>query len=244
MESTPSPRWAPSDRTSSLQRWERSVLTLARRRGTVGFVMSVTAISVAASMALSVVILAVAGGFAEGGFWRTALALSGLVPLVVAPAVTYTLARLVERLDALQDEMHLLALTDTLTSIDNRRGFFERVAQWPEDRMQRLLIVDIDDFKAINDSHGHVAGDSALRQVADWLTMTIGDRGHVARFGGDEFIAIADPEAIEAIPPSAVFMANGFRFSASTGRSCWTGVEPIEAALARADEDLYAGKAS
>jgi diguanylate cyclase (GGDEF)-like protein len=81
---------------------------------------------------------------------------------------------------------------DQLTGLPNRTLFFERLAaafdaaDGAEDTIA-LLIVDLDDFKQVNDLHGHATGDELLVEVAARLTEAAGDRGLPARFGGDEF---------------------------------------------------------
>ena len=110
------------------------------------------------------------------------------------------------------------ATTDGLTGLYNHRYFYERLAQEVA-RAQRygtpvsLLMVDIDDFKAFNDAHGHVAGDEVLRAVADILSAAL-RRGVdiAARYGGEEFAVIlpntpmdgaADPQLAMPVPGEA-----------------------------------------
>ena len=90
-------------------------------------------------------------------------------------------------------ELRELARHDELTGIYNRRAFNERlaetVAELPGDRLAALVLVDLDDFKSVNDVHGHLAGDEVLRAVAARLEQAAG--GHaVFRLGGDEFAAL------------------------------------------------------
>jgi diguanylate cyclase (GGDEF)-like protein len=91
------------------------------------------------------------------------------------------------------------SLTDVLTDLPNRRYFERRLAEECE-RSKRyghpfsLLMIDLDGFKAINDSFGHAIGDSVIQQVSAALLRTIRSSDMVARFGGDEF-AIIVPEA-------------------------------------------------
>jgi diguanylate cyclase (GGDEF)-like protein len=86
-------------------------------------------------------------------------------------------------------------MTDELTGLLNRRGFEESfrralVAAGRYGDEGVLIACDLDDFKSINDSHGHIAGDEVLRQVG-WLLKThTRETDFVARLGGDEFAAI------------------------------------------------------
>lgn len=88
--------------------------------------------------------------------------------------------------------LHSMAVRDDLTGLFNRRAF--NVALEPlisECRLEGLPLsvafVDLNDFKTVNDTYGHAAGDVALQSVARCLLEVIGDRGIVARTGGDEF---------------------------------------------------------
>lgn len=100
----------------------------------------------------------------------------------------HQLAHQVDRLAAAQEE----ALSDTLTSLLNRRGF-ETFGQQMLDQAAKAnlsiacLMIDLDDFKPINDTHGHAAGDHILTTAADLLRANVAKGDLVARVGGDEF---------------------------------------------------------
>lgn len=104
-----------------------------------------------------------------------------------------------EREEALRrnaELMESLSLVDELTQLKNRRGFFElaeqalRVAK-REHYAMGLFFVDLNGLKTINDTHGHIAGDEALRDTAVVLRQTFRDSDIIARIGGDEFVALA-----------------------------------------------------
>lgn len=84
---------------------------------------------------------------------------------------------------------------DSATSVYNKCAISELtmdlIAQAKEGPVF-LCIIDIDDFKDINDTYGHMAGDEILARMAEILKSTIGDRGYVGRFGGDEFMVVTD----------------------------------------------------
>ncbi|MEQ9562653.1 MAG: EAL domain-containing protein, partial [Woeseiaceae bacterium] len=91
-----------------------------------------------------------------------------------------------------------LANHDVLTGLFNRRRFVEELKKEVDnvsvnDKTSALMFVDLDQFKYVNDTCGHPAGDRMLRKVADQLIRSVGSAGQVARFGGDEF-AILLPE--------------------------------------------------
>ncbi len=96
---------------------------------------------------------------------------------------------------ATQDEIHRLAFFDPLTELPNRRKLNERLARVmsviPRSHLHgALLFVDLDKFKAINDTKGHAAGDELLIEVANRLQRSIRDGDMVARVGGDEFVVL------------------------------------------------------
>jgi diguanylate cyclase (GGDEF)-like protein len=101
-----------------------------------------------------------------------------------------------EKLSAYAEELRALSLTDPLTGLSNRRGFFvlaehkRRLAQ-RAGRFLTLLFVDIDGMKEINDRLGHTAGDQALNDAAEILRDTFRDSDVIARMGGDEFAVLA-----------------------------------------------------
>ncbi len=93
-------------------------------------------------------------------------------------------------------QLETLSTTDELTGLQNRRGFF-RDFETELDRCGRglspgglLVLIDLDNFKAINDTYGHAAGDACLRLVGRTLEETIRPMDSAARFGGDEFILL------------------------------------------------------
>jgi diguanylate cyclase (GGDEF)-like protein/PAS domain S-box-containing protein len=97
-----------------------------------------------------------------------------------------------------QELLNYLALHDVLTGLGNRVQLRERLAQWMRSASAAghklaLYVLDVERFKNINDSLGQAAGDSLLRQVAEWLTQATGDESLVARVGPDQF-AVVIPE--------------------------------------------------
>jgi len=93
-----------------------------------------------------------------------------------------------------EQRAHRLAYHDPLTGLPNRRALEERLdsllAPAEAEACGALLIVDLDRFKAINDVHGHPAGDQLLREVAPRLAACVGTHGETFRLGGDEFAVV------------------------------------------------------
>lgn len=177
------------------------------------------------------------------------------------PSIIVGLTDITER-RKLEQTLRLLATTDPLTGMFNRRHFFELVGAEIE-RSRRyghslsLLMVDIDHFKRINDSYGHEAGDEALRILAGIFKDVLREADIDARLGGEEFgialpetgkaAAAAVAERLRQAARSSPVMANGeiFRFSLSIGVTELGAQESsIHQALRRADHALYRAKKS
>jgi diguanylate cyclase (GGDEF)-like protein len=177
--------------------------------------------------------------------------------VLVAALIGATIQRLVSALrerererEALLERLDRLAHTDGLTGLPNRRAWSEALrralaaAARTGDRVH-VVMLDLDGFKAINDSHGHLAGDRLLRELAAAWEPLVRGSDALARLGGDEFAVLlsgcddAEAEEIaerlrEAAPP-------GHTVSAGVAR--WDGAEHGDDLLARADAALYAAKA-
>jgi diguanylate cyclase (GGDEF)-like protein len=110
------------------------------------------------------------------------------------------LEQAVRQLESLQHELEHKALYDSLTQLANRSLFHNRLEHVLKSRRPGVcvLLLDIDDFKAVNDSHGHHAGDQLLRAVADRLRSCVREGDTAARLGGDEFALLLDRAGGEA----------------------------------------------
>ncbi|HZH48104.1 MAG TPA: PleD family two-component system response regulator [Roseococcus sp.] len=115
--------------------------------------------------------------------------------------------RVQERLRADLDRSLEMAVTDPLTGLRNRRFVRRHLDSLLRTEEAAVLLVDIDRFKAINDTHGHGVGDAALREVADRLRLQLRAADVVARYGGEEFLAVLTG----ARGPYAMSVANRLR---------------------------------
>ena len=166
-------------------------------------------------------------------------------------------------------EAHQLARHDVLTGLPNRRWFIEDFDKWtcdlPEGEACALFVVDLDNFKPINDVYGHRLGDEVLKVVAKRLTQ-IAEGGSVARLGGDEFGIILRyrldsnaPERLarrivhevsKPVPLAALALQVGVSVGVSTGAPDVTGNVAmterdgtrVETALRQADMAMYWAK--
>jgi diguanylate cyclase (GGDEF)-like protein len=149
--------------------------------------------------------------------------------------------------------------TDPLTELLNRRGF-ERELKRSLAYLKRygasaaLLFIDLDRFKAVNDRHGHAAGDIVLKAVAATLTRNVRASDVVARLGGDEFVVLLWNVGASAAAAKAAALENAIaaaplrfgaavlRVGASAGVALVGASEAPAALVARADAAMYARK--
>lgn len=168
------------------------------------------------------------------------------------------LTRKVEEISKLQleaDEFYKLAVMDHLTGLFNRRFADERLAaEIARARRHKhaltVVCLDLDDFKNINDKHGHSAGDLVLRSLADKMKKSVRTTDVAARLGGDEFLAIL----LECSPEHADVFLNRMRpfqvniagqtvtLNISAGVAGYQEGDSAEALLDRADRALYSSK--
>ncbi len=167
-------------------------------------------VEVAARMTLPFMIGSTTGALALGhaatqprGFTslcqRIGRAIAETAELLISQAETR------EQLAAERDLLARLSGTDPLTGLGNRRAWDDlalRIRAVPGTEPCHVLSCDLDDLKAVNDRHGHAAGDALIRAAANLLRSSIRDRDEVARVGGDEFAALlfgADEEGAGAV---------------------------------------------
>lgn len=158
-----------------------------------------------------------------------------------------------------EQALRKMAATDPLTQLKNRRAITE-VIRREESRVRRgqpylsFILCDLDHFKSINDTRGHDAGDAVLKAVSATLTSAVRDVDFVARWGGEEFLAVlpdTDTEGArivaERIRQKIAHMdvqAGGatFKISMTLGVATLQPGEDSEHTIARADTALYDGK--
>jgi diguanylate cyclase (GGDEF)-like protein len=158
-------------------------------------------------------------------------------------------------------ELRRIAGRDQLTGTLTRRGFLERAEQELErfrryDRPATLAVVDIDHFKAINDTHGHPVGDKVLREVADRLCAAARPNDLLGRLGGEEFgLLMPETNAHDALIAAERFrdQISGTLFRPAPGVELKVtasfgvaqlnrAIDDAEAWFAAADQPLYAAK--
>jgi diguanylate cyclase (GGDEF)-like protein len=170
-----------------------------------------------------------------------------------------SLAFLLMHKERSEDEKSRMATTDPLTGVFNRRTFLE-LAEQELARARRsrapiaLMMLDLDHFKEVNDTHGHLIGDEVLVGFTRLVRDCVRRGDLVVRYGGEEFCVLlpATPlaaasalaERIRTAMAATTLTARPFRVTVSIGLTCYTGERDVSVAdlLSRADEALYRAK--
>jgi diguanylate cyclase (GGDEF)-like protein len=162
-------------------------------------------------------------------------------------------------LSARSETLEHAALTDGLTGMQNRRYFDDALKEYLEEfrRIEKpvgLMILDLDHFKQVNDTHGHDVGDEVLKAVAGCLKGMTRYHDVVARLGGEEFAVVTpnmDAELLskfaerirKAIANMSVLSGNvRLKITTSVGLAVWDRKETAEDFYRRADRQLYEAK--
>lgn len=205
------------------------------------------------SLTVAVTVLVV-GNFETVPTAAVGFATGALIVVVVRTALTFRdLRRLAEA--------ERLARTDPLTGLHNRRSAVEALEllaqDQPIDSHILVMAVDVDDFKRVNDTQGHVAGDAVLRRVAEAVAGSVRPTDIAARFGGDEFMvasAVDDPDPLRVEQAArrisdrikaAVLAGNGHGVPVDVSIGWAVGGdsgESLEQLLNRADAHMYRQK--
>jgi diguanylate cyclase (GGDEF)-like protein len=219
-----------------------------------------TATKLVAGNASLVAVEPVSAVSARVNAYRRRLLFAAAITLALAAGLATRLARPVARVFADLARLTNQAQTDGLTNLANRRALDERLDD-EVDHAKRLgtnvafVIADIDNFKSINDSYGHQAGDEVLRRVARTFAEAVRELDLPGRYGGEE-IALVLPgtnltgaralaekirRSLEELPfttPEGI----PFQVTASFGAACFPAQSSVEALVAAADAALYEAK--
>jgi diguanylate cyclase (GGDEF)-like protein len=166
--------------------------TSLRRFGLWPVIAGVTVISIAVSLAMTAVVhVAVLRIPMPAAAWILSIG----CPLVLAPTMSIGSFNLLIQLDVAHEQLERISHTDHLTGAFNRRHFMERLLAEVERSLRAgtpfsVALIDVDNFKSINDTHGHLAGDEVLRGLARTCMQHMREGDLFARFGGEEFAVL------------------------------------------------------
>jgi diguanylate cyclase (GGDEF)-like protein len=208
------------------------------------------------AVAFGTLIVILPHGQVDGRLWGVVTGLGLICALVAARQLVafHDNTALIRRLREHEARLRHQALFDGLTGLANRTHFRERVAAALSTAGPvSLLLIDLDGFKAVNDTMGHAAGDALLVEVGDKLRATVREADLPARLGGDEFAVLLPAGADEAertaerllaafqtpVPISGVPVP----VNASIGVAAADPADDAESLLHRADVAMYAAKA-
>ncbi|MGE8637830.1 MAG: GGDEF domain-containing protein [Achromobacter sp.] len=175
---------------------------------------------------------------------------------IVPPSIVWLVLR------RLTDSLRNMAARDPMTDLLNRRGLLDALNRYFNSRHAapvRLLLLDVDHFKRINDTYGHQAGDEVICHVAELLRATVRRGDLTGRIGGEEFVAIfleTDGDAVSALAErlrtriesqaiNVTGSSHSLRCTVTIGISPpFHGAHGLEDAIRQADAALYRGKAA
>lgn len=193
------------------------------------------------------------------------LTATGFAVFFILPLIRITikeggkLREMTQALSARSETFEHAALTDALTGMQNRRYFDDALKEYLDEfrRINKpigLIVLDLDHFKSVNDTHGHDVGDEVLRQVAGCLKNFTRFHDIAARIGGEEFAVVApnlDKEALakfaerirRAVADLVIQSGNvRLKVTTSVGIASWDGQEAPDSFYRRADGMLYQAK--
>jgi diguanylate cyclase (GGDEF)-like protein len=173
--------------------------------------------------------------------------------LVATIGLIWTLADQAARHARLADELRLMVNRDRLTDVATRDGFFDRLEEKAAERGVSLMI-DIDHFKKVNDTYGHLAGDTVIRRVARLLRENCRKEDTICRFGGEEFVIFLPGMSVDhgqivaerlrrQVSEAVVMYGDAvIRVTVSIGVAEKTAQDSIDQVIQTADEALYRAK--
>ena len=177
------------------------------------------------------------------------LAVSGYMPLLIVPwaLISAICVGLLASFGALVSHMNEQLVTDPLTGLLNRSGMAALVDRRGDDTRatspRALMVIDLDQFKVINDQRGHLAGDRTLVEFGAALRSVIRPDDIAFRSGGDEFVLILPRTDAVGAESLARRLRETIELEWSYGVTDWSPTESFDTALARADRLMYRQKA-
>ena len=221
--------------------------------------------AVAGATLLSIVVsILVAGGLTYdvfgGSMGSSAWVITLVTPTIIAPVMSFFTLRLVLQLEIARMELQHAVHHDPLTELHNRRFFMQALQNEIEHAQSggptfAVALLDVDNFKSINDRHGHLGGDAVLRQIAQACRTHTRGSDVFARIGGEEFAMLIRHSGLEEARECAERLLHAIRHlevalhdgllavSASIGLTVYQPeTAHLNVLLRLADQALYAAK--
>ncbi len=222
-----------------------------------GFPLSILMLSVMAFLIGMAVIIPINN--LMGGSIKTGLTVNLIICSTILPYHYYHILRLLHELDTLHSEVYDKSIRDELTHAYNRHYFFETVTRLDAGKKQTqqplaVLMIDIDDFKNLNDKYGHHIGDEALKLLTVHSASVLRSSDILVRYGGDEFICLLpDTNELQALEiakrinekPYSLHLGPGseeIAFTLSIGVAASDMAQEARLLISLADKALYKAK--
>jgi diguanylate cyclase (GGDEF)-like protein len=189
--------------------------------------------------------------------WEAAIrswVISAFIGCGIAAPVAFAIARAHLELYRAKLKVEELSRTDSLTGLLNRRALLEPVEGYPPELMA-LVIADIDRFKRVNDTHGHLTGDRVIKLVGQAMQTELGRFGRVGRIGGEEFALVSESADTDRLlkglwdfrdrvaSTDIVAGSETFRITISIGVAVRKPGDSFDTLFCEADRALYLAKA-
>jgi diguanylate cyclase len=215
-----------------------------------------TAITTAVSVVLSVFVTNAILVTFSAGTSLAGLAVAVIAPIALGGPLTFVLLLQREQLRQANRQLEQLATTDWLTGCRTRGSFTHEVTTQLSQTTGALLVVDVDNFKAVNDRFGHDRGDQALRLIADTIRGATTSKAIIGRLGGEEFgvflvgaestAADSSAESIRSAVAAITFTPDGEKcaLSVSIGGAVYSARTEFAALYHHADQRLYQAKSA
>lgn len=216
-------------------------------------VITYSAVITALVVAVPLTIVSIALGALPMVLKFPVLVISGLIPLFITLPLSIFALHIFKLINQTVLTLDNLVKHDPLTGLLSRARFLQLV-EHNRKNGNYLAILDADFFKKINDSHGHEAGDFALKHISVQLTQAVGNHGFVGRLGGEEFAIYLQDVSLEQAQLVLALLGTSLRMQAfnyngvdipvslSAGLVADVATEAIALVLRRADRCLYRAK--
>ena len=225
--------------------------SIASERDVAAYVVSVTALCIVLALAVDVTNQLVF--FVDWASCLRSWAITATVVVVLAIPISRAVAKAHLELYRAKMRADELGRTDQLTGLANRRALMEAAFAAGPGALA-LVVADIDGFKRVNDTHGHLAGDRVIRSVGQTMAADLGAFGCVARIGGEEFALLSPTFTVESLASAVMtfrdqvestpilFGGSAIRVTISAGVACRREGETFDQLFSRTDRALYMAK--